>query len=143
MNKLLVILSLLFIGCSSTSQQENDKPGSKPKEDTIAVSKPINGVKWKADETTRANVALVRQLVYDSAYAGGKNNAQLAKELQARIDLLVQQCTMQGQAHETLHQWLQTILKDIKELKEEEAGEEEKPVKALQGDVDQFNVYFE
>lgn len=142
MNKILLIACLLFAGCSNPVRQEaieNDKNNSE--KDSVAVQ--LNsGAKWKVDEATRRNVTLLRQVVYDSAYSNSKNPL-LVPALQSRIDTLLQQCTMQGPAHEALHQWLQKVLHGVKELKEDEVNEYEKAFAALKKDIDLFNSYFE
>jgi len=77
MKQLLVILVLVITSC--TSQQPAEQQESKTvndKENTVAAMPLNNGTKWKADETTKENIAAMVQIVNDSTYqnAGKERN---------------------------------------------------------------------
>ena len=73
---------------------------------------------------------------------GQHNRAKLTKQLQIRIDTLVQQCKMKGPDHDALHVWLEQVLHDLQEVK---AGDHDyqKSYAALKRDVENFYVFFE
>ena len=142
MNKLMVFLAALVImSCGSATsgeQRETDEVKEKGhSSDTLQLN---NGAKWKTDSTTRTNVAILMKLAADSSY-NLKNQQAFASQVQNRLDSLVQQCKMTGPDHEALHKWLQPVLHDAKELKEE--GEYEKSRAQLRKDLQNFNKYFD
>jgi hypothetical protein len=143
MNKIIVAIAILFAACTGTTQQQETKQAETISEkDRAATIQLNNGSKWKVDETTQNNVAMLKQIVSDSTRAA---TPVLAAALQSRLDSLVSQCTMQGPDHEALHQWLQPIIQSVKELKEEkdEAGEQKKALAAIRKELVMFDTYFQ
>ena len=136
------------MACSNNvSQAEATDAGEQEKHDATASvvhnSLQLNkGVKWKADEATRKNVAAFVNVINDSSNMEQNNRGQLAKQLQIRIDTLVQQCKMKGPDHDALHVWLEQVLHDLREVK---AGDHDyqKSYAALKRDVENFYAFFE
>ena len=143
MKKLIVILTIAIAACTDhikTDQQNNDS--SHAKENTEMGLQLNNGNKWKADETTKKNVAAMVEVVNASIYADKGKRKELYTNLQTKIDLLVKECSMKGEEHEVLHIWLRKILKDMKELKE--GGDEYLNVyEVLKKDIESFSTFFE
>lgn len=143
MNKIIVILtSLFFFACTNISQEKTESSTQHQHPDSTSILQLNNGAKWKTDEATRKNVAAIAQVVNDSSYATGKNRAQFANQVQVKLDTLVQQCKMTGPDHDALHVWLENIIHDVKEIKEDEDGYN-KRYAALKKDVESFHNYFE
>jgi len=143
MKKLIVILTIAVAACTDhikTDQQSNDS--SHEKENIETGLQLNNGNKWKADETTKKNVAAMLELVNAGIYADKGKRKELYTNLQTKIDLLVKECSMKGEEHEVLHIWLRKILKDMKELKEE--GDDYLSVcEVLKKDIESFSSFFE
>jgi hypothetical protein len=158
MKKLWLIMLLFVAACTNNVSEEKNAEAGKEKDSaaettdthatdsthekdngTIALN---NGAKWKADEATKTNVAALAQVVNDNTLAGPPKRLQLAAAAQARIDTLVKQCRMKGPDHDALHQWLQAVMHDVKELKED-GDEYDKAYAALKTDVQQFYDVFE
>lgn len=143
MNKIIVFFtSLFFLACTNVPQEKAESSTDHQHSDSTSILQLNNGAKWKTDEATRKNVAAIEQVVNDSSYATGKNRAQFANQLQVRLDTLVQQCKMTGPDHDALHVWLENVIHDLKEIKEDE-DEYNKRYTALKKDVESFNDYFE
>lgn len=147
MNKILISLSLLVMACTNNVSQVKTTPSEQEKHDatTNVLHDSLqlnNGARWKADDATRKNVAAIVSVINDSSNMGQNHRAQLTRQLQIRIDTLVQQCRMTGPDHDALHVWLQQVLHDLKELK---TGDHDYQVSfdALRQDVDSFYVFFE
>ena len=136
------------MACSNNvSQAEATDTGEQEKHDTTASvvhnSLQLNkGAKWKAYEATRKNVAAFVNVINDSSNMGQNNRVQLTKQLQIRIDTLVQQCKMKGPDHDALHVWLEQVLHDLREVT---AGDHDyqKSYAALKRDVENFYAFFE
>ena len=147
MNKILISLSLFIMACSNNVSQAEATDTEQEKHDaTTSVvhnSLQLNkGAKWKADEATRKNVAAVVNVINDSSHMGPNNRTQLTKQLQIKIDTLVQQCKMKGPDHDALHVWLEQVLHDLQEVKAED-HDYQKSYAALKKDVESFYVFFE
>lgn len=146
MNKILGILTLLFIGCSNPASQKDEVNKEKHESHPVNATKELqvnSGAKHRSDEATQKNVAAMVQIVNDSDNLGNENRAKLTHQLQARINTLVQQCKMIGPEHDALHTWLEKVLKDLKELMEEEGDEYQKSYTTLKKDVESFYTFFE
>jgi len=143
MKLLLVMLLATLVSCNSRqTAEQHESHAANGKEDKVATVPLNSGVKWKADEATKKNVLAMAQVVNDSIYADAGNRKQLSSALQAKIDTLVKECTMKGAEHDALHVWLENVLKDLKELKEEDEEFSEAHA-ALKKDVSNFYQSFE
>ena len=142
MKKLSILLTVAIAAC--TSQEKTEHKGNNPneQEDTAAAVPLNNGSKWKADEATKENVAKIVLLVNDNTYADATKRSQLYAHLQTKIDTLVKQCNMQGAEHDALHVWLEKVLKDMKDLKEED-DEHTNAYATLKKDIENFYAIFE
>jgi hypothetical protein len=142
MKKLLLSMIVVMAACTSdvkTEQSTNENPKEK---EHSATAVPLNNVnKWKADQATRQHVADMIQVVNDSTYAEATKREQLYTTLQTKIDTLVKQCRMQGADHDALHVWLEKVIKDMKELKEED--DYSANYAALKKDIMDFTNLFE
>jgi hypothetical protein len=122
-----------------STEQENNNADDRVQVTAVPLD---NGMKWKADEGTKKNVAALIQVLNDTVYADDADRTQLYTDIRAKIDVLVAECTMKGEAHQALHNWLQIVLKDVKELKEGN-NEYNKAYAALKKDVESFYQAFE
>jgi hypothetical protein len=143
MKYLLIIILAAMASCNN--QQPTEKQETKTKteiKDTSSNVSLINGIKWKADEATKKNVADIMQIVKDTSYTDASKRQLLYSNMKSGIDKLVAACTMEGAAHDELHVWLEKILKDLKELKK---GDEEysKARTELKEHVERFYQIFE
>jgi hypothetical protein len=136
----LFLTSISFMACVNTTSQDQ-KENKEEHENNASVLQLNNGAKWKADSTTLVNVSAITQLVNDSNYRNEKNRVEFSSRLQGRLDTLVKQCKMSGPDHDALHAWLQPVLHDVKEIKEDQ--EYDKKYAELRKDVQSFHDYFE
>ena len=146
MNKIFGILTLLAVACTNPVTQKVEVDKVKLDSNPVNSSRELqvnSGTKYKADKATRKNVAAIVQIVNDSSDLAKKNSAKLTQQLQARIDTLIQQCKMSGPAHNALHVWLEKVMGDLKEMKEEEGDEYQKSYANLKKDVESFYTFFE
>ena len=87
-------------------------------------------------------VKISEEVVNDSSYADAAKRMQLYANLQSKIDRLVKQCSMNGAEHDALHVWLEKVMKDMKELKEEN-NNYSRVYAELKRDIERFNAFFE
>lgn len=143
MKQILILMLIISAGCNShqSAGPEHDKTAHDQQNSGMAI--PLNdGKKWKADEVTKSNVAVLAQIANDSIYQSVDKRRQLSDEIQSRLDTLIGQCSMKGPAHDALHLWLEKILKDVKDLKEGH-GEYGVVYSALKRDIENFYSSFE
>ena len=143
MKKLIIMLAVAITAC--TSQVITEKQGNKnsnERDNTPSAVQLNNGSKWKADETTKRNVAAMMRVFGDGNYADVAKKRELLVNMQSRIDTLINQCRMKGADHVALHAWLEKVLKDMKELKEGDDEHNEAPA-ALEKDIESFYAFFE
>lgn len=143
MKKLLIVMLVIIIGCSS--QQANEEKEGPMVNDTpmTQAAAPLNSVnKWKADEATKKNVAALAAVVNDTTYRDVKNRKKLYTNMQAGIDTLINECRMKGPEHEALHGWLEKVMMDVKAIEKKDDGYSE-AYAALKKDVEHFYDLFE
>lgn len=143
MKQLLIMVLAAFVSCTGQQTAEQHKNNTANNNEDKVVTVTLNiGAKWKADEATRKNVAAMVQVGNDSTYADAGKRKQLYKNLKTKIDTLVKECSMKGAEHDALHVWLEKVLKDLKELKEED-DEYGEAYAALKKDIANFYQSFE
>jgi hypothetical protein len=144
MKQIIILIAAGLVSCTNTvSTQKETGETKNEKEQTAFTIQLNNGAKWKADSITKVHIAEMIGIVSDSAYKNPGKSVQLSTELQNKADALVKDCKMQGNEHKALHEWLQQLLKGIKELKEDEADEYSKVYEALKQHIAGFYNYFE
>jgi len=143
MKQLLIMVLAAFASCTGQQTAERQEKNTAIENEDKVVTVPLNGgAKWKTDEATKKNVAEMVQVVSDSTYADSGKRKQLYANLKTKIDTLVKECSMKGAEHDALHMWLEKVLKDLKDLKEED-DEYNDVYAALKKDIANFYQSFE
>lgn len=143
MKQLLILLAVAIASCTNPQPAKQPENNIESHSDEHGATLSLNnGAKWKADDVTKKNVADLVQIINDPAYAGVATREQLYTRTQAKIDTLINQCTMKGPDHEALHAWLGKVLTDVRELKNAD-HEFDAAYAALKKDVESFYQYFE
>lgn len=126
MKKLLVWLLAtgFLVACNSHSEHTGTADSAAVDQQHEEHNKPStglvlnNGEKWKSDSTTLVNVALMQTIVANAKKESPLNYTQAATQLQDGLNKMVKECTMKGPDHDVLHQWLEPLMKQVKELSE-------------------------
>ena len=104
---LLIIAAALIAACnSSTEKQKISESGETHEAITQHVSL-NNGEKWKANPETDSGIATMKELV--NRFTGNENiNAyhDLRTGLEKEFNTIIEKCSMKGEAHEQLHNYL-------------------------------------
>jgi hypothetical protein len=147
MNKILIIASLLIVACSDNAahlqpakEAEQEEHKSASFSDKLKLN---NNAKWRTDDATKENVVAMTIVINDSNNVGYNRSEQLVKQMQSRIDALLQQCKMKGADHDALHLWLELVMRDLKNVRASDEDGYQKSYAALKRDVESFDVYFE
>lgn len=145
MKKLLILLcisSLLACTNAETEKEETLQTTRDTHHDEATTLALNNGAKWKSDENTNKNVAELEATVSRTTVNQPKLTADfttIADSLQTGLDKMVKECRMQGPDHQALHQWLEPLMKNVKELKA--AGNEDQASKLISNINQQLNEY--
>lgn len=98
-----------------------------------------NGKRWQANPETTAGIAKMQSVM---ATYEGRNSAEdrqaMRSELETAFQNIFAQCTMKGEAHDQLHNYL-FPMKDL--FSQIETSDE--AVKALKAHLDRYGAYFE
>jgi hypothetical protein len=150
------LLSFVLLACESIQVKEVTKVSYADTvteadiTDTIAEPPPAdqsvlhlnNGVKWKADAKTLANVSLLKSVVADAIKQHPVNYGLAATELQNGLDKMITECSMKGPDHEALHQWLLPLVKKVNALKEASGDKAAATMNEIKLQIDLFDQYF-
>jgi len=99
-----------------------------------------NGAKWAANKETTNGVMTMQQLVNEQLQQSAPDIHLIAAELDEQFNLIIKQCTMQGEAHEQLHHFLLPLRDRITCLKE---NGDKQQVKEIKGLLEEYPKYFE
>ncbi|MCU0350295.1 hypothetical protein [Flavobacterium filum] len=119
--KFLVIL--FFIGLYSCQQKENNNEAvvetAMEQEDdfqfpTVSLNE---GQLWEANAETTQGIKNMQQLITDYSTESG-NSEELISNLKAEFSMIFKKCTMTGEAHEQLHNYLIPLKTKIDGLSE-------------------------
>ena len=64
-----------------------------------------------------SNVALLKVIVSGTKKENLENYIQTAEQLHDGLNKMINECKMKGADHDALHQWLEPLLKETKEMK--------------------------
>lgn len=151
---LLPVTLLVFIACNSQKEekevnhenhqraemkeeQKDDKDGH---EETAGKVQMDNGKKWKANAETITGISNMSSLV-QNGLAGKIDAARLYDSLQVEFKTIFDKCTMTGESHSQLHNFLLPLKGQLDKLK---AGNSEIEIlEEIQEHLLTFKNYFE
>ena len=130
MNKVLIILSALFlVACG-------------PDPSTVQL-KLNNGGKWEINAEMTPYIEEGMKILADYIANQETDYHTLADQLEKQNWKLIKNCTMEGESHDQLHNWLHPHMAMIEELEDAENQEEAKvAVEKLAASFDVYRVHF-
>lgn len=130
MNKLQNIIIAIFgialiTSCNSDHESSNIKLN--------------NGEKWEVNAEMKPHIEKGNELVDEYKAQNDADYQKLAENLKAQNTDLIQSCTMKGESHDELHNWLHPHMELIDSLSKANSEEE---AKEIVSDIDEsFNTY--
>ncbi|MBL8011879.1 MAG: hypothetical protein JNJ64_14840 [Flavobacteriales bacterium] len=109
-----MIASALLSSCAGGTVHEHPQKGPAHAGTPAAV----DSVRWQANPETTEGIRGMQALV-DGLPGNGLGGAQLRDSLNARMAMIFDRCTMDGEAHEALHAYLLPLMGMIKRLPDE------------------------
>lgn len=118
-----IILSALMIVTLVDCQHKDHKDGQEQAgqehhehHQSEPVLKMNHGEKWPVNEATEVGMDQLEIIINDFTKEGGTDFVDLANQLKAETDIIIQKCDMKGEAHEQLHLVLHPILDQVHKL---------------------------
>ena len=152
MKKILAMLLItgLLLACNSQNDKESSTASDAATETNHAHAEKAtglvlnNGAKWKADSTTRLNVASLQNIISNAKRESNTHYRQTATQLQDGLNKMIDECKMTGDDHAALHQWLEPIIEKTKDLKIAATSENALTILSeVEKQINLFPQYFE
>jgi len=142
----LLYTSLLFACNQTPDKSKDDKHVNHDIKQTTELAL-NNDAKWKADSVTNHNVANLRSIADNfklKSTPSVSKYQKLSADLNTGLNKMIKECKMIGADHDALHLWLQPILKENTELKNNTDTEIAGTIfKSIDKRLDNYNNYFE
>ena len=147
----LTVISTILFSCNHSHSVSDDHAGkhSEPAHHHNAATVKLphnNGAKWQTDKNTQMHAASLKAKLDAFSVSDDHEIAAyhvLASDLSKELKELIDNCKMEGKAHDVLHLWLAPVLKDVENLKNAKTTDLGKnTLKNLNNSVKEFNKYF-
>lgn len=151
MNKLLLIpiLAVFMWGCSGNSShnhenhEHHDHAATESHEHHDEAQagnlKTDNGKKWQANTETTEGIHKMISLT-EQQEKGRMSTVKLRQELDKEFNVILQKCTMTGEAHNQLHNYLLPLKEQYEQLDENSGSESVQKIKDY---LHTYSSYFE
>lgn len=140
----LFLLAIISIGsCQKNKEDKTSKeaievnPVSEKHTETVAKVSLNKGELWKANPETTAGINAIRKIILESSQ---EESASILKEkLNFELTLIFKKCTMKGEAHNQLHNYLFPLKLKIDSLEDSNKAEIKKEIIAY---LDEYPLFF-
>lgn len=103
-----------------------------------------NGEKWEVNDEMKPHIERGKELVDEYKAQNDGDYQKLAENLKAQNSELIQSCTMKGESHDELHNWLHPHMQLIDSLSKANSEEEAKEiVSEIDKSFSTYQNYFE
>lgn len=137
-NSILAITGIMLLMACSTNHTHDDQ------HDQNAGINLNEGKKWKVNSEMKPDVEKGMQVLNEFIDQKGENYGELAENLKAQNNALIQSCTMEGESHDELHKWLHPHIKLVERLSiAEEKEDAEEILVQLEVSYNTYQKYFE
>ena len=104
-----------------------------------------NGKRWQANPETTAGIAEMQAILarYEGKTSDAASRQALREELEAAFQNIFKQCTMKGEAHNQLHNYLVPMTPLFEKIDGADAGESEQVIRQLGQRLARYSTYFE
>ena len=134
MKHLLIASIIALILFPSCQDQHAHSSGT----DAVALK---NGQRWEANSETTTGIANM-QMILENAKGKELDLLQLHTDLEDAFQTIFKQCTMTGEAHDRLHDYLMPIKDHLGNLLSAGPGEENKVIEDFSEYLSTYKNYF-
>ena len=136
-----ILLSLILFSCTPQNKEQNaSSMEGTPSQNSVQLN---NGNRWKANVETTTSIAKMIQQI--DAYENEEEKpplSTLADTLDAEFKLIFKNCTMKGEGHDQLHNYLLPVLRTIRTLSNQNEEVNEKSIQKLKKQLHEYDQYF-
>lgn len=144
-SKIALFTLLIFVfACKNELVHQHDEEANETHEhihshdhELIKELKLNNGEKWVMQPALTTNIENMEMAVKAYKESNSKEFEGLAALLENESNLMIKNCTMQGESHNELHKWLEPHLAMIKDLKAVDTSTDASPI------IDEIDASFE
>ena len=145
---LTIFVTILVVSCDNdkNKKQEIAAPAQTEEEthESEGVLKLNNGGLWMANTETTEGIEQMKQLI---ANFNDKQNMEASPELKTKLEAefgtIISKCTMTGEAHDQLHNYLLPMKPLFKDLAAEDLATRKAGLKKLNKHLSEYSSYFE
>jgi len=144
MRKLIWLItgSLFLISCNSKSDHQTSDTAIIMQDSSSDLTL-NNGQQWFVNEEMKPFIEAGEQLIDTYLQSDTQDYQSLAAQLKEQNDRLIKSCTMTGESHEALHQWLHPHLVLVSDLaKADNRQQADTLVQQLKQSFGTFHKYF-
>jgi hypothetical protein len=143
---ILILVTVLVVSCNQNKKQEIVEPVQTVEEshESEAVLKLNNGDLWMANAETTEGIQRMSQLVAN--FTDPENMEayrELKTKLEAEFGTIISKCTMTGESHDQLHNYLLPMKPLFKDLAAEDLATRKSGLEKLIKHLSEYSAYFE
>lgn len=118
MKNLLILTLFAYCMMACENKRQDGQPNSTLKEQVVETNavQLNNGQKWEANRETTEGIRMMIERVEFFKKEGSEDYSALQANLQSDFQMIFQKCTMKGEAHDQLHNYLLPLKKELDEL---------------------------
>ncbi|MBE0423836.1 MAG: hypothetical protein IBX66_07840 [Lutibacter sp.] len=142
---LAILATILVVSCNQNKKQEVAAPVQTEEEvhESEGVLKLNNGDLWMANAETTEGIEKMTQLITN--FTDTENMEayrQLKSTLEAEFGTIISKCTMTGDAHDQLHNYLLPMKPLFKDLADEDLATRKVGLEKLTKHLSEYQAYF-
>jgi hypothetical protein len=140
----IILTSVLLAACSDKEGESASGPESAAKKHQAPAVSFNNGSKWTANPETIAGIDRMRRKISEfTTVADPSTHPKLVTELEQEYAAVIKNCTMTGEAHNQLHNFLAPLNQMIEPLKSGDPRMVKDALIKLENHLKTFSAYFE
>ncbi len=107
----ILTLGLSLLACRRPSEQATgERDGDVSRSSTALKSKVESSAKWTMPDAMMQHVRILEADVRSFESSENKDHAELSAKIEKHTQQLIADCTMEGEGHAALHDWLMPFL---------------------------------
>lgn len=155
LKSLLLFAAMFVFACSGPKQPDIEQKEAETHDHTaspahnkthhaeLASVQLNNGEKWEANRETTEGIHRMEMLADDFNGFGNAESLQTFKnQMDYEFTQIIEQCTMTGEAHEQLHNYLIPLKSMINDIDKGDSKDHEKNVRNLQNHLQLYSSFF-
>ena len=145
---LIISIFMVTIACENTKKNNQDSTTKTELKEAINKSETIvnldNGKRWIANRETTEGINAMIQLMKSFTDSENIDSYQvLADSLNSEFNTILKKCTMKGESHDQLHNYLFPMKEKFEKLSSNDLNESKNAFEDLKMHVSLYKEYFE